>query len=174
MRQLERLLPALVTHLQGSQPQLGAAAAHETTNGFAPAAVAEGSNGKHVEDHRFDHARRFRAMSDQGHILVRIMGDAQHCRWVNRAWRDFTGMTTKELLGDGWLGHMHPDDREPYAEACREALESGRFYRMEYRLQHNDDEYGWVLEIGSPRLDSRGRFGGFVGVATECRERERA
>jgi PAS domain S-box-containing protein len=111
-------------------------------------------------------------LSDQERVLVRIMGGATHCRWVNRAWRGFTGRSTKELLGEGWLRHVHSDDREHYAEACREAFESVRIYRMEYRLQRRDGEYGWVLEIGSPRLDAQGKIGGFIGVATEISQHE--
>jgi len=153
-RQLEPLLPAILANLQGSLQELGAA----------------GSNGKHVEDQRLDHAKRFRSMSDQGQVLVRIMGSALHCRWVNRAWLGFTGRSTKDLLGEGWLRHMQRDDREHYVAACYEACASGRIYSMEYRLQRTDGEYGWVREIGSPQLDARGRIRGFVGVATEISE----
>ena len=46
--------------------------------------------------------------------------------------------------------------------------------RVEYRLQRKNGEYGWVLEIGTPRLTSRGSVGGYLGTAIEITEHKQA
>ncbi len=69
---------------------------------------------------------------------------------------------------------MHPEDRSRCDRICHEAFDPGRLYRVEYRLQRENGEYGWVLEIGTPRLNSRGSVGGYVGTAIEITERKQA
>lgn len=132
------------------------------------------SGGKDAADHRLERTQRFRALAERSPILVRIMDGVTRCRWANRAWLEFTGRSRKELLGEGWLRQLHAGDRERYSSTCREAFESNRLCRVEYRLQRKRGSYEWMVEIGSPRLDTRGGIGGFFGVATEIGEHRRA
>lgn len=43
---------------------------------------------------------------------------------------------------------------------------------MEYRLRRPDGDYRWMLDIGVPRLDSQGRFLGYIGSALDVSERK--
>jgi PAS domain S-box-containing protein len=43
---------------------------------------------------------------------------------------------------------------------------------VEYRLKRKNGEYGWVLEIGTPRLSSTGDAAGFLGTAVDITEQK--
>jgi len=80
----------------------------------------------------------------------------------------------EELLGEGWLQDVHPEDRSRCARVCHEAVDSNRLHPVEYRLRRKGGGYGWVLEIGAPRLTSRGGVGGYLGTAIEITEHKQA
>jgi len=110
---------------------------------------------------------RFRSMAQRGPVLVRIMGTARRCRWVNRAWLDFTGRSFRATLGEGWLEDVHPDDRAQCVRLFHETLNARRLDRMEYRLRQSNGQYGWVLEIATPRRSARGKPEIYLGTALD-------
>jgi PAS domain S-box-containing protein len=132
------------------------------------------SNGERLKNVRPGRGIRFRAMAERGQVLVRIMGTETRCQWVNRAWLEFTGRGMRDLLGEGWLQDMHPEDHSRYAGICHEAFELNQLYRVEYRLRRKDGGYGWVLEIGAPHITPRGSVGGYLGTAIEITEYKQA
>ena len=46
-------------------------------------------------------------------------------------WTDFTGQTTEDLQGWGWLNAIHPDDREQTAEKWNAAVTNRTPYEVE-------------------------------------------
>jgi PAS domain S-box-containing protein len=116
----------------------------------------------------------FRSMAERGPILVRTMGAESRCRWANRAWLEFTGASLEHLLDEGWLQHVHPEDRDRCARTCREGFQASRIYPLEFRLRRKNGQYSWVLEIATPHLDSDGNVGGYVGTAIEITEQKQA
>jgi PAS domain S-box-containing protein len=52
-----------------------------------------------------------------------------------------TGMDAEQGLGEGWLGVLHPDDREPTRRQWRRSVKSGDFYAAEFRVLRADGEY---------------------------------
>lgn len=110
---------------------------------------------------------RFRGVAQRGPVLVRIMGTSRRCRWVNRAWLDFTGRSLRSTLGEGWLEDVHPDDRTRCMRQFHETLDARRLDRMEYRLRQRDGQYGWMLEIATPRRSTRGKSEVYLGTAID-------
>lgn len=132
------------------------------------------ADARQLNDARLGRRLRFRAMAERGSVLVRIMDADTRCRWANRAWLDFTGRGIKPLLGEGWLDDVHPADRGRCARISHDAFDSSQLYRADYRLRRKSGEYGWLLEIGTPRLTSRGSIGGYLGTAIEITEYKQA
>jgi len=122
----------------------------------------------HTEDHRLAAARdNYRTLLMELPLLV-WKGDATGgCEYVNQAWLDFTGLPLEALLGDGWTGALHPEDRETlqhtYAEAFRTRLPMG----LEFRMRHRSGEYRWVLGSGKPFYDLDGQFAGFLAACDD-------
>ena len=46
--------------------------------------------------------------------------------YTNQRWRDYTGMTTEQAQGDGWLQSIHPDDRPRLQAKWQSAVQTGR------------------------------------------------
>src|SRR5258706_4601254 len=55
--------------------------------------------------------------------------------YTNQRWRDYTGMTTEQAQGEGWLQRIHPDDRPRIQVSWRNAVQTGRPYEVEQRLR---------------------------------------
>ena len=54
---------------------------------------------------------RFRNMADHAPVGVWVSAPAGGCTYVNEWWCRFTGTTSEQGLGSGWLESVHPDDR---------------------------------------------------------------
>jgi PAS domain S-box-containing protein len=169
-RQVSEWLPWVLADLRGSVTELQAIVAELPEHGEAGSDEAQPSRSKRSKDARPHGVLPFRALADAGFVMVRIMDTRAHCRWGNRAWAEFTGRSAKQLLGEGWLEDVHPEDRGRCVSICQQAYESSRLYRLEYRLLRKSGEYGWVLEIGSPRLTASGSVGGYLATAIDITE----
>ncbi len=85
-------------------------------------------------------------------------------RYFNQSWLEFTGRTLEQELGDGWVADIHPDDREDWLRALREAGRERRSLIREYRLKHHSEGYRWIYDQGKPCLDTDGTLLGYVGA----------
>ncbi len=87
--------------------------------------------------------------------------------YFNAHWEAFTGTPTDQLLGDGWLQDIHPQDRERVAAAWAAACAAGADYEVEYRLRGKGGIYRHFLARGTRVNDSRGRCLQIVGTTTD-------
>ncbi|MFN0007895.1 MAG: PAS domain S-box protein [Planctomycetota bacterium] len=165
-----RTLPKVLAGLQRSLEDLQIDVAVSPERECAASDRTAATEGVRSKGDRPERGLQLNAASEQGPILVRIMDTETHCRWVNGTWLEFTGRKMDELLGQGWIGQVHPDDREGFTKNCHAAITARQLYSVEYRLRRENGEYGWVLEIGAPRLTLRGEVGGYLGTAIEITE----
>ena len=56
------------------------------------------------------------------------------CEYVSRAWREFTGYTAEQALGDGWTRCLHPEDLTRWLEVSLRAFDERAPFEIEYRL----------------------------------------
>lgn len=77
----------------------------------------------------------------------------------------------------GWLEHLHPDDRADASERLWECVRDERAYHCEYRLRCADGEYLWINDQGIVLTDEKGLPMNLVGAmhdVTHQREAEKA
>lgn len=172
--QVRDSLPTALAELQRSVEELKTAAAETPEHEHADSGASPLDDTRRAKDAEPSRKLHFRAIAERSPILVRITGADKRCRWANRAWLEFTGRKIGQLLADGWLEDVHPEDRERCTTTCHSAFDSIRLYRMEYRLRRASGEHVHVLEIGTPRLTSRGIVGGYVGTVIEIAGHARA
>jgi PAS domain S-box-containing protein len=110
---------------------------------------------------------RFRSTADSAPLLIWTAGPDAQRSFVNRAWLDFAGCPAGELLGEGWLNLVHPDDRQICQDRWVDAVASRTPFQMEFRLRSGPNGYRWVLSQGLPRFLSNDGFNGFVGSCTD-------
>lgn len=118
--------------------------------------------------------RRFRLLADTTPVLIWMSDASGSCTFVNQPWLDFTGRPVAEQLGEGWVQHVHPDDRPRVVEAYWTAVTARTPFRGEYRLRRVDGAYHWMIGYAVPRVEEDGAFAGLVGSCVDVTEERRA
>ena len=86
---------------------------------------------------------------------------------VSPEWKKQLGYTDKEITSDNieWKNRLHPDDKFSTIEAVNACIQSNEStYEIEYRLQHKDGSYRWILERGLVHRDHIGKANRVVGT----------
>ncbi len=91
---------------------------------------------------------------------------------ISRSWVDLTGMTRSDLLGDGWLRVLHPDDAASRLEAWKRSLRTGEVYDAEYRLRRADGSYRWMRSRALPRRNADGQIVRWYGTSEDIEDRK--
>ena len=113
---------------------------------------------------------RFRIMADTAPVMI-VTSDAKgRATFFNKVWLDFTGRTTEQELGNGWIAGLHPDDLEFSLRSMAAATASRRDCKLEYRLRRADGEYRFVMCNGVPCFERNGTFTGFIASLVDVTE----
>ncbi|OQP58117.1 hypothetical protein A3860_07255 [Niastella vici] len=116
----------------------------------------------------------FRRLADTIPVMLWITRPDGYCTYVNQKWYDYTGQQPGQVLGNGWLTVVHPDDREQMANSFEEANLNRIPFNLEYRIRGADEKYRWILDSGSPMFDKQGAFEGFIGTVIDIDNRKQA
>src|SRR6266403_208948 len=92
--------------------------------------------------------------------------------FLNRNFREYTGLSPEDGLGWGWMNAFHPDDR--LVEEWRTALAAGKPFERETRLRRADGQYRWFLVRAVPLRDERGNVVKWFGVSIDIEDSRRA
>ena len=90
------------------------------------------------------------------------------------SWRAYTGQTSKEWLGYGWLDAIHPDDRAYVERQWREAVAACSLVDAEFRLRAPNGGWRWTNVRAAPVLDAGGLVEKWVGMNIDVSVRNRA
>ncbi|MFL5303112.1 MAG: PAS domain-containing protein, partial [Anaeromyxobacteraceae bacterium] len=91
----------------------------------------------------------------------------------SRQWIDYTGRPLQELLHHGWLGAVHPDDRDPLQQAWRDAVAVGAPIDVEMRLRRADGVYRWFKSRAVAVRDRDGAVARWIGSSTDIDDLKR-
>jgi PAS domain S-box-containing protein len=92
--------------------------------------------------------------------------------FLNRRFRDYTGLSTEEGRGWGWMNALHPEDRA--VDEWRRALAAGEPFEKEARLRRADGEYRWFVLRAVPLRDAQGHIVKWYGTSTDVDDQKRA
>ena len=106
-------------------------------------------------------------MADATPALVWVTDENNLVTYFNKASVDFTGLKAEQILGNGWIERVHPDDREKCLRTLKAAFEAREPLAMQYRVKRYDGEYRWLTDQGVPRYGPRGNFRGYVGACVD-------
>jgi PAS domain S-box-containing protein len=94
--------------------------------------------------------------------------------FVNRRWCNYTGLTTEQARGSGWLSVVHPEDIGWMSEQRRVAITSGKPFELESPMRRHDGQYRWFINRADPLLDEQGEIVKWYGTNTDIDDRKRA
>jgi PAS domain S-box-containing protein len=128
---------------------------------------------RNLEAAQAESERQFRQMADAAPVLIWVCDTEGQRSFFNRTWYAFTGRTSVQELGHGWLEGVHPDDAFAVRASTARALADRVPLAREYRLRHAGTPWRWVLERANPRFDASGHFAGFIGSCIDITDRKR-
>jgi PAS domain S-box-containing protein len=93
--------------------------------------------------------------------------------FVNKAWKDYTGLAMESLTGWGWNAVLHPDDLNSFVTEWNAARAAGRPLQSQARIRRADGTYGWFLIGKTPLHDESGRIIKWYGAGYDIEDLKR-
>ncbi|WP_437965861.1 PAS domain-containing protein [Sorangium sp. So ce260] len=88
--------------------------------------------------------------------------------FVNRVILDYFDRTEEQVIGEGWLAMLHPDDVERTIATWTRCLETGQPYDTEFRLwRARDQAYREHVVSALPQRDAAGNIVLWIGSTTD-------
>jgi diguanylate cyclase (GGDEF)-like protein/PAS domain S-box-containing protein len=85
------------------------------------------------------------------------------CTYVNRTFEAITGLAREAALGTGWLGCVHPNDREMLRAATLQLNQTRQPFQETLRCVHPDGKIVWTsIKVAPIVID--GKIDGYVGT----------
>ncbi|MEO7039618.1 MAG: HAMP domain-containing sensor histidine kinase [Gemmatimonadaceae bacterium] len=95
--------------------------------------------------------------------------------YVNRGVTEYFQRSAEQILGEGWLAMLHPDDVAPTVERWTHSVTTGAPYEIEFRLFHlASNEFRWHLGRAIAQLDDAGSIVKWYGSNTDIEDNKRA
>jgi PAS domain S-box-containing protein len=135
---------------------------------------AEIAERKQVEEFLRVSEQRFRTLADSAPVLIWQTGKDRLCSYINKSWLEFTGLTMKQAIGDGWREAIHPDDLNRCLETYKSAFDARESFSIEYRLRRYDGEYRLLLGTGVPLVSPDEGFKGYIGTSLDITDQMQA
>ena len=151
---------------------MSAAALLLLQSGLIAALLVQRSHRTRAERALRESEARFRLMANGAPVMVWTATPDMATDFFNTTVLEFTGLRMDQLVGDGWLHRIHPDDLDCCVATYQPAFEARQPFQMEYRFRRADDTYRWVFDTGVPRYGPDGVFAGYIGSALDITERK--
>jgi PAS domain S-box-containing protein len=94
--------------------------------------------------------------------------------FINKGWRDYTGLPLENLTGWGWNSVIHPDDLERFAKEWDDARAAGKSFENQARVRRHDGAYRWFLISKTPLRDKTERIVRWYGAGYDIEDLKRA
>ena len=105
-----------------------------------------------------------------------------HCPWiadsqgrllqVSPRIAALTGMTMAEVLAEGWIRAVHPDDVAEVQDCWAASLRTGVIFDRDYRIRLADDGYRWFHGHAEPRHNLAGGIDCWYGIVEDIDDRK--
>jgi len=117
---------------------------------------------------------RVRLVADRAPVMIWTARPDTTLDFLNHTCVEFTGRPLEQLLNEGWLDCVHPDDLDRCLRTYGPAFEARTPFFMEYRVRHADGSYRWLVATGVPKYGPDGSFAGYIGCDVDITARRNA
>jgi PAS domain S-box-containing protein len=116
---------------------------------------------------------RFRSIADSSPTLMWVTDADGGIQFINRAYREFCGITVEQVEGSKWRSLLHPDDASAYFEAFQIAVRAQAPFSAEARVRRADGEWRLLGSHAGPRFSLTGTLLGHIGLSADITDRRR-
>lgn len=128
-----------------------------------------------LENKLLESRERYRVLVDISPSGIWMTDKNGEVEFVSSKWTEITGISFKDAMGKGWLGSIHPDDKERVLCDWFASIADKTAFQSEYRLITVDGKIKWVYAIASS-INETDTISGWIGTITDItlrKERER-
>jgi PAS domain S-box-containing protein len=125
-----------------------------------------------------------RELRRQAHFTGTLVGSAPvgifatdtsgACIFVNAKWRELTGLSEADALGEGWMRALHPHDAERVTQAWTAFVKGDAHFAIEFRFRLPDGTTVWVAGRAVGMHGEQGEAAGFLGTILDVTQRRAA
>ena len=124
---------------------------------------------RHAMQQLEESERRFHELADEAPVMIWMsVKDPDRLEFVNRQWRNFTGLDPEGPVE--WAGLVHPDDLRDVVHVARESAREAGSHRSVFRMRSASGEYRWVHVESQPRRSHEGKMVGHIGICIDITE----
>ncbi len=92
----------------------------------------------------------FRQLTDLMPDKVSNADASGHVYYYNQSWLNFTGLSLKESIKQGWVQFIHPDEKKEVMEKWKSCIESGEDFEMEMRVKNKKKRIQMAFNKDNP------------------------
>ncbi len=111
--------------------------------------------------------RRFATLADAMPGFVFEADTDGHYVRINKLYRHYTGLEDAELLGDGWLQTIHPDQQARAEESWWAAIGTGELFEQSLLVRNTEEAFRYFSFRGVPERDDEERIIRWIGTCID-------
>lgn len=127
---------------------------------------------KNHEKDLIESEQKFRLLANSMPQLVWTSNIDGQFNYFNQSLYNYSGMSPEDIQEKGWLGIVHPDDREENISKWQLAVTTGKDFLLEHRFRRVDGTYRWQLSRAIPKRDIDGNIQMWVGTSTDIEDQK--
>ncbi|MDZ7960956.1 MAG: PAS domain S-box protein [Aulosira sp. DedQUE10] len=127
-----------------------------------------------IEEQLLDSEQRYQTMATISPVGIFRTDATGNSLYVNERWCKMTGMTPEQASGMGWLGAIHPEDRQRVYKEWSQCVAQNLAFRSEYRYQRADGTEIWVFGQAVRERTDTGEIIAYVGTVTDISQQQTA
>jgi len=120
---------------------------------------------------------RLDGLEDNQKLAMNLQGlafwesnDAGECTYVSPGLCKIMGRSESEIIGSGWLGWLHPDDKNRISEAWEYSIRNKSAFDEIYTFKRADGKWQKVWGVAFPRISRSHTFEGILGKLVAIEE----
>jgi len=119
-----------------------------------------------------ENEKRFRVLADSMPQHIWTSDPEGNLNYFNQSVFNYSGQTLDQILKDGWIQIVHPDDREINIKEWTKAITTGQDFLLEHRFRKHTGEYRWQLSRAIPLKDENNNIQMWVGTSTDIEDQK--
>lgn len=126
----------------------------------------------HAKKQLEESEKKFRLLADSMPQHIWTADPQGKLNYFNQSVFDYSGLSHEQLIKEGWIEIVHPNDREKNIKAWSDAVLKGTDFLFEHRFRRHDGVYRWQLSRAKPQRDEHGNIKMWVGTSTDIQEQK--